>query len=317
MSKPTVAALPRTLALRRTARGGRPRYALTGWAFLAPFALLFLLVFVVPIIVSIRSAFFVMRPAEGGLYGGGELVEQFAGLQNFAWVMTNGDFWAGIGRVGLYTLFQVPIMIGVALALALLLDSIFVRRVGFLRLSYFLPFAIPGIIAAMVWLYIYTPEISPIIDYLPDGTNFFAPGFILLSMANMTTWTFAGYNMLIFLAALQAIPNEIYEAARIDGASETRIALRIKVPMVGGAMLLAVLLSIIGTIQLFNEPVIMETVNPWMGNAYTPMMMAYNTMMGTLSPQGAGPASAVALMMAVVAGSLALAYVLVQRRVTR
>lgn len=302
---------------RRRGGTGRRHQARTGWAFMAPFAVLFVLVFLIPILVSVRSAFFVKAPTGGGLYGGGELVEQFAGLQNFAWVLTNGQFWAGIGRVGLYTLLQVPVMIGLALVLALLLDSVFVKRVGALRLSYFLPFAIPGIIAAMIWLYMYTPELSPFMDYLPEGANFFSPGFILASMANMTTWTYTGYNMLIFLAALQAIPHELYEAARIDGASELRIATRIKVPMVAGASLLAVLLSIIGTIQLFNEPVIMETVNPWMGKDYTPMMMAYNTMMGTLSPSGAGPASAVSLMMAVIAGAIAVVYTLVQRRVTR
>ena len=75
--------------------------------------------------------------------------------------------------------------------------------------------------------------------------------------------------------------------------------------------------AIIGTVQLFNEPTVLAVRNGWMGPGYTPMMMAYNTMMGTLSPQGAGPASAVALMMAVVAGSLAVVYALVQRRVTR
>jgi multiple sugar transport system permease protein len=151
-------------------------------------------------------------------------------------------------------------------------------------------------------------------QWLPAGADLMAPGTILFSMANMTTWTYAGYNMLIFLAALQAVPRELYEAARLDGASGFQIATRIKVPSVRGAALLAVLLSIIGTIQLFNEPIVMETANPWMGKDYTPMMMAYNTMMGTISPSGAGPANAISLLMAVLAGALAAVYAVLQRR---
>src|SRR5699024_2986509 len=157
------------------------------------------------------------------------------------------------------------------------------------------------------------PEVSPILPCLPEGTNFMGPGTVLASMANMTTWTYTGYNMLIFLAALQAIPRELYEAARIDGASGLQVAIRIKVPLIRGAALLAVLLSIIGTIQLFNEPVIMASANSWMGKDFTPMMLTYNTMMGELSPSGAGPASALSLLMAAIAGVLAIIYALLQR----
>lgn len=74
------------------------------------------------------------------------------------------------------------------------------------------------------------------------------------------------------------------------------------------------LLSIIGTIQLFNEPAVMRTIAPWMGNDFTPMMMAYNTMMGSITPSGAGPASAISILMALVAGVLAAIYAIVQRK---
>lgn len=290
------------------------REGLTGWMFMLPFAVLFVFVFVIPIAVSVRSSLFTEKPAGGGLYGGGGTVETFAGLDNFITAATNEAFWMGMGRVVLYAAFQIPIMIGAALALALLLDSFLVRRPGGFRLAFFLPYAIPGVIAAMMWLYLYTPEVSPFMDYLPAGTNFMAPGTILASMANMTTWTYTGYNMLIFLAALQSIPRELYEAARIDGATGWQIATRIKVPMVRGAALLAVLLSIIGTIQLFNEPVVLETANTWMGLDYTPMMLTYNSLMGTVSPSGQGIASAYSLLMAIIAGALAVIYALVSNR---
>lgn len=302
-------------AVTRGKRGrGIRNEGLTGWMFLAPFAILFAIVFLVPILVSIRASFFGQLPSGGGLYGGGELVDTFVGFDNFALAIGNSAFWAGMGRVVLYAAFQIPVMIIAALALALLLDSFIVRRPGLFRLSFFLPYAVPGVIAAMMWLYLYTPRVSPFLEFLPEGTNFLAPSTILLSMANMTTWTYTGYNMLIFLSALQAVPRDLYEAARIDGASGWQVATRIKVPMVRGAALLAVLLSIIGTIQLFNEPVVLESQNQWMGKDFTPMMLTYNSMMGEISPSGSGPASAYSLLMAVIAGVLAIVYALLQRR---
>ena len=300
---------------RRTKRKRGARHeAVTGWLFMAPFAVLFIVVFIVPIGVSIRSSLFSQVPVGDGLYGGGELVDSFVGFDNFALAAGSAPFWLGMGRVLLYALFQIPAMIVAALGLALLLDSFLVRRSAFFRLAFFLPFAIPGVIAAMMWLFLYTPEVSPFMQLLPEGSDLMAPGTVLFSMANMTTWTYTGYNMLIFLAALQTVPRELYEAARLDGANGWQIATRIKIPLVRGAALLAVLLSIIGTVQLFNEPVVMESANPWMGKAYTPMMLTYNSMMGAISPSGTGPASAYSLLMAGIAGVLAIGYSLLQRR---
>ncbi|WP_022889832.1 carbohydrate ABC transporter permease [Agromyces italicus] len=298
----------------RRRNGRRRREGLTGWLFMLPFAVLFVFVFLIPIIVSVQSSMFAQVPAGDGLYGGGELEDRFVGFDNFVTAASSGAFWVGMGRVVLYAAFQIPVMIVGALALALLLDSFLVRRPGLFRMAYFLPYAIPGVIAAMIWLYLYTPEVSPFMPFLPEGTDLMAPGTMLLSMANMTTWTYTGYNMLIFLAALQAVPRELYEAARLDGATGWQIATRIKIPLVRNAALLAVLLSIIGTIQLFNEPVVMESANSWMGLDYTPMMLTYNSLMGTVSPSGTGIASAYSLLMAVIAGVLAIVYALVQRR---
>ena len=99
---------------------------------------------------------------------------------------------------------------------------IVVKHVTGFRLGYFLPYAIPGVVASIIWVYLYNGQISPIVKGLAAiGVNvdFFNKNIVLGSMANITTWTFTGYNMLIFLAALQAIPHDLYEAARIDGAS--------------------------------------------------------------------------------------------------
>ena len=285
---------------------------------MAPFAIMFALVFILPIFWAIYSSFFRQVTEGGGAYGGGKLVNKFVGLENFKYVITSANFWAGTGRVLIYTLIQVPIMIIAALALAMLIDSFVVKHISGFRLGYFLPYAIPGVVASIIWVYLYNGQISPIVKGLAAlgiNVDFFAKNVVLASMANITTWTFTGYNMLIFLAALQAIPHDLYEAARIDGANGFQIAMRIKLPNVRSAALLAMLLSIVGTIQLFNEPQIMSTADAGISKSYTPMMMAMSTSQGTLTPGGDGPASAIAIVMAFIAGILAMVYALVERKV--
>ncbi len=299
---------------KRTSRQARHQ-AVTGWAFALPFFLLFIVVFMAPIAVSVYKAFYKLQ-AGGGLYGGGEPTNQFVGFQNFVDAASNPGFWTGMLHVIAFGAFQIPIMILGALALALLLDSFLIRRPGPWRLLFFLPYAVPGLIAAIMWGYMYIPEISPFAGNLPqlDGHPFFlAPSTILFSMANMTTWTFMGYNMLIFLAALQSIPHDLYEAARIDGATGWQITTKIKIPMVRGAALLAVLLSIIGTIQLFNEPTVLRSIATWIPADYTPMTLTYDTLYQLSG--GHGPASATSILMALIAGVLAVVYFLAQRKV--
>ncbi|MDY5584822.1 MAG: sugar ABC transporter permease [Arcanobacterium sp.] len=301
--------------------------AITGWMFMLPFALMYLLVFLIPIAVAIYSSFFAEKASGGGLLSVKE--STFVGFGNYADVIFRSNFWSGIGRVMAYTAIQVPVMILGALALALVLDSLLVRRGTVFRIGYFLPFAIPGLIGAIVWNYLYSKGMSPIVSVLETlGVDMSSPTYsnlsifqdqslIIFSMANITTWTFTGYNMLIFLAALQAIPHDLYEAARLDGATGFQIVTKIKIPMVRGAALLAVLLSIVGTIQIFNEPQVMQIAATWMPQDYTPMMMAYNTMRDGVTGmiRGDGPAAAVSVMMALVAGVLALIYLLVDRKV--
>lgn len=318
-AQPAVHDGERAASRRKPKRSAAARRAeRTGWAFMAPFAILFAVVFVIPIIYAIRASFYQQVATGSGAYGGGELTNQFVGFKNFAYVITSQAFWSGVGRVLIYTVIQVPVMIIAALALAMLLDSYLVKHVTAFRLGYFLPYAIPGVVASIIWVFLYNGQISPIVkglEALGIHADFFANNVVLASMANITTWTFTGYNMLIFLAALQAIPHDLYEAARIDGATGLQIALRIKLPNVRGAALLAMLLSIVGTIQLFNEPQVMQTADPSISDSYTPMMMALNTSQGSLTPKGDGPASAIAIVMALIAGVLAALYAIVERKV--
>lgn len=268
---------------------------------------------VAPIIASLWNSLFSKQLSMGGL-GGTETV--FSGLANYAEVLTDSQFWAGIWNVFEYGAIKIPLVQGAALVLALLLDSLAARGVRFFRLAYFLPYAIPGVVAAIVWGYLYSPNLSPFADALtfvglpPD--LFLEDGFLNLSMSNMTAWTFIGYNMIIFMATLKSIPNELYGAARIDGANEWQIVWRIKMPMLKSAALMTVLMSIVGTIQWFNEPTVLGTMTPAIDSAYTPMMMAYSQ---AFDQNDMGGAAATSVIMAVIAGLLAGLYALAQSRI--
>ena len=218
-----------------------------------------------------------------------------------------------MGRVLVYGLVQVPIMTGFAVVLALCLDAMMSRMRRALQLVYFLPYAVPGVVAAIIWAYLYVPQLSPISQFLAElggpADIFLQSGNVLFSIANIATWTWTGYNMIIVLSALQAIPRDQFEAARLDGAGEFRIAWSIKLPNIAGAVGLSVLMSIIGTVQLFNEPTVMRTVSPNIDSEFTPMMMGYNAV-----SSDPGYSSAIALSMALVTGMLVFVYYKISRR---
>lgn len=190
----------------RTSREQQSR-ALAPYLFLLPFVVLFILFFIVPIIYALYQSLFSSQRSGLGL---GEATISFNALGNYLDVVHDPDFYSSVGRVLLYGIVQVPVMLILALVLALLLDSTVVRWKPFFRVAYFVPFAIPGIIAALLWAFFYQPTFSPIdkafVALGLPAPDFLGPGTVLWSIANIATWTYAGYNMLIIFAALQAIP---------------------------------------------------------------------------------------------------------------
>jgi multiple sugar transport system permease protein len=236
---------------------------------------LFTLFFIVPIIYALYQSLF--RSERSGL-GLGAATISFNGLGNYLDVVHDPNFYGALGRVLLYGIVQVPVMLILSLVLALLLDSAVVRLKAFFRVA---SFAIPGIIAALLWAFFYQPVFSPIVKGFQalglPAPDFLGPGTVLWSIANIATWTYAGYNMLIIFAALQAIPTEIYESARIDGASGWRVAWNIKIPLVAPALVLTCIFSIVGTLQLFAEPQVLSAISNNISNSYTPVLYAYTT----------------------------------------
>jgi multiple sugar transport system permease protein len=240
--------------------------------FVTPFAVLFSLFYIIPIIVAIYQSLLTVE-REGTF---GKPTEVFGGLVQYARVFQDEAFWASIIRVAGFGVVQVPIMLGVALLLALLLDSPLVKGKRFFRLAFFAPYAVPGVIAAVMWGFLYSPNLSPF-TAITSEINFLGADLVLWSIANVVTWVFIGYNMIIIYSALLAIPTELYEAARLDGASQARIAWSIKIPLVAPAITLTSIFSIIGTLQLLAEPQVFKSFTSAVTSTYTPNLLIYST----------------------------------------
>lgn len=283
-------------SITRTRRAGAPRLA--GLGFLAPFAIVFALVFLAPIAYALFLSLFADR-----LVGG----VQFVGLDNFARILGDARFWSGVGNVVLFLLVQVPIMLFLSLLVALAIDSGRVHGAAFVRLSVFLPYAVPAVVATLMWGFMYGDRFG-LVRWMNEilGTSVaspLAPDTVLAAIGNIVTWQFVGYNMLIFFAALRTIPQSLYEAAEIDGAGELRVVTAIKLPAIRGALVIATIFSIIGSFQLFNEPSILRNLAPNAITSYfTPNIWAYEL---SFSGQQQGLAAAVAILMGILTAVIA------------
>jgi len=220
--------------------------------FLAPFGTLFLLFYLLPIGYSFVRSFFVTE--RDGAFGPAR--DAWGGLSNYAQAISDPALLSSVGRVLLFGVVQVPVMLIIAMLFALILDSSLARLKRFFRLSYFVPYAVPVVIGTIVWGFLFTPGLGPVADFFP--VDFLGDGWVLWSIAIIVTWTYAGYNMLIMHSNLQAIDRDIYEAAHVDGATNWQIALRIKIPLIRDAVILTGVFSIIGTLQLFTEPQVLR-----------------------------------------------------------
>ena len=262
----------RTTVVHAVTGRGRRSKRLAGLGFVAPFMIVFVGMLVVPLLYAGYLSLFQTR-----LIGG----TVFVGLDNYARALGDSALRDGAGRVALFFVIQVPIMLLAALLFALVIDS---GKVGFgrlLRLGIFLPFAVPSVVATLMWGYLYGPDFGPFAQ-LAEMVGAPAPRFLssdrmLGSLANISFWQYTGYNMIIFFAALRSIPPDLYEAAAMDGAGAVRIAWSIKLPSLRPAMLITLIFSVIGSFQLFNEPALLQTAAPnVISSSYTPNLYAYN-----------------------------------------
>jgi len=256
---------------RRARRSAIHRRQSVGWVFIAPFLVIFAAFLVFPLVYAFGMSLFSSTLATG---------TRFVGVENYVKAFTDPLFLGGLGRVALYAVVMIPAQLIVAGVAALLLDTLATTLAKASRLLIFAPYAIPVVIGALMWSFLYSPRFGPgatifAVFGLP-APDFLSANWIFFSLVNVVTWQWSGYYMIVIYAALRAIDPSLYEAARIDGANGWQIATRIKIPMISSSMVMVITFALIGTLQFFTEPTVLRSVaSGALPVDYTPNMYAF------------------------------------------
>jgi multiple sugar transport system permease protein len=237
--------------------------SLAGWIFVAPALIAIAVFFVVPVAAALA-----MSLTDFDIYSLADLRNlRFVGLDNYARLLQTPLFWQALANTGYFVVIGVPLSIGASLGAALLLHSKLARWPAFYRTALFAPVVTTLVAVAVVWRYLFHTRygllnyalgalgVQPI-DWLGDPV-WAMPAIVLLSV-----WKNFGYNMVILLAALQAIPEDLHEAAQLDGASSLTVFRRITVPLLAPMLLVVSILTMAGHFQLFAEPYVMTQGGP-------------------------------------------------------
>jgi multiple sugar transport system permease protein len=245
------------------ARATRSEDNRAGWLFIAPALLLIGTFFFLPVLASL-----LLSITDFDIYAIASLDNaRFVGLRNYLDLMQNPVFWAAVRNTFYFALVGGPLTVATSLAAALLINARLVRWKGLFRTLYFVPFVTTLVAVAIVWRYLYHPQygllnyllgsvgIGPV-DWLGDP-RWAMPAIILLAV-----WKNFGYNMLIFIAGLQTIPAELYEAADLDGAGAWGSFRHVTLPMLAPTFLFVGVITMIGYFQLFAEPYVMTAGGP-------------------------------------------------------
>ncbi|MEV7422381.1 MULTISPECIES: carbohydrate ABC transporter permease [unclassified Streptomyces] len=251
--------------------------ALKGASFTFPFFLGFLLFTVVPVVIALKESLYT---EQGSGLGFGAKTVEFTGFDNFVRGFEDAKFWSAMGRVALFAAISIPLIQLTSLGMALLMDMARARTAGRFRIALLVPYMIPGIVATLIWIYIYSPVVgplTPILGFFGIDVNFYSGEMIWVSIGNLMAWSAIGFNMLILYASLQSVPRELFDSARVDGASEWRMAWSIKVPLVRRSLVLTTVLSIIGSLQIFSDPMLFRSMTPeTVTRDFTPIMAIYD-----------------------------------------
>jgi multiple sugar transport system permease protein len=235
----------------------------TAWWFVAPALLVIGVFFVLPVVAAL-----VMSLTDFDIYALADLGNlRFVGLRNYFRLLQTPLFWQALGNTLYFVVVGVPLSIGASLGAALLLNSRLAWFKPFFRTALFAPVVTTLVAVAVIWRYLFNTRygllnyalggvgIDPI-DWLGD------PHWAMPAIIIFATWKNFGYNMIILLAGLQTIPQDLYEAARIDGASTWRQLRSITLPLLAPVLLLVSILTIAGYFQLFAEPYVMTQGGP-------------------------------------------------------
>ncbi len=289
---------------------GERAQARAAWLFLAPALVLITVFFALPVFAAFLLGF-----TDFDIYALADLdTVRITGLDNYHALMSSPLFWQALGNTAEFALIGGPLSIVVSLAAALLVNARATRFKPFFRSVLFMPFVTTLVAVAIVWRYLYHPQYGllnwllgfvgiPPVDWLGNPT-FAMPAIMLVAI-----WKGFGYNMLVFIAGLQNIPDDLYEAARLDGATPWQQFRHVTLPMLRPTMFFVTVITMVGFFQLFAEPYVMTQGGP---------LRATTSLVLLMYEEGfrwwrMGYAAAVAVVLFVVI----LAFTLLQRRLQR
>src|ERR1700691_3217043 len=225
--------------------------------FVAPFLLGFLLFMLVPLGYAVYTSLYTYR-----IIGG----TSFTGASNYTQTLESGQFWAGVIRVIIFGAIQIPVMLAIAFFFACIFDLGVAKYGTFFRTVFFIPFAVPAVVGAVMWSFLLEPQFGPFVHFANGiglhNVNFFSTNLILPSIILIVIWEWTGYNMLILYTALRSVPRDVIEAAILDDTPLWKIILKVKLPMVRPAIVMLIFLNTIGALQLFVEPLILSYFQP-------------------------------------------------------
>jgi multiple sugar transport system permease protein len=234
-----------------------------GWIFAAPALIVLALFFFLPVLAAL-----VMSLTDFDLYALSDYDNlRFVGLRNYGQLLTEPLFWKALGNTLYFVVLGVPVSIGVSLGAALLVNSKLARFRNVYRTVFFAPVVTTLVAVAVVWRYIFHTRYG----FLNYGLSFLGidpvdwmgdPHWAMPAIVVLAVWKNFGYNMIILLAALQSIPEDLYEAARIDGASTWRLFRHVTLPGLAPVLTLVGILTMTGYFQLFAEPYVMTEGGP-------------------------------------------------------
>jgi multiple sugar transport system permease protein len=251
-----------TAPVRRPAStsDARPGEARPAWLMIAPFGLFFLVFLVWPVIyMFITSLFNTSIVAKG--FG------TFAGFGNYAEMLTLPLFWLSLGHTLLFTVITTIPLVILAFVLAVLANRV-ARGQWFFRLAFFVPFILPSAAIALIWTFIYSPttglwnSVQSALGASSPSPVLGTPNLALIGIAVTTVWWTIGFNFVLYLAGLQEIPRELYEAASVDGASEWQQIRSISIPLLSRTTTLVILLQIIASLKIFDQVYLMTAGGP-------------------------------------------------------
>ncbi len=227
--------------------------------FLAPFVVLYVLFIIGPAIYGLVMSFFDTSLVKPGLSG-------FAGFGNYSEALQSHDFWSSLWHTIWFTILTTPPLIVLGFVLALLADRV-ARGRWFFRLAFFAPFILPSAVIALIWLWIYTPGLG-ILQTALDKVGITAPNWLgdvtwaMPSLAITTVWWTLGFNFILYLAGLQDIPAELYEASAIDGAGPWQQIWSITIPLLARTTTLVAVLQVIASLKVFDQMYLMTMGGP-------------------------------------------------------